>query len=114
MSRRITLEPHSRRVLVKFADTVVADSRAAVLLREASLPPRLYIPRDDVDMTYLQPTDHRTHCPFKGDANYFSIKVGEKVAANAVWTYQKPIADVEGIEGLVSFYPERVTIEEVD
>lgn len=110
----ITLEPHAKRVIVRFADTVIADSRSAVLLREGRLPPRLYIPRADVVMEHLVSTDHRTHCPYKGDASYFTIKVGDATAPNAVWAYPKPIASVEGIADLVSFYPDHVQIEELD
>ena len=110
--KHITLEPHPGRVVVKFQDAVVADTQSAVLLKEGSLPPRLYIPRADVDMNALVPTDHRTHCPYKGDASYFTLKVGERTAENAVWTYEQPIADVDGITGLLSFYPRHVEVEE--
>ena len=63
-------------------------------------------------MNALAPTDQRTHCPYKGDASYFTLKVGERTAENAVWTYEHPIADVDGITGLLSFYPRHVEVEE--
>ena len=110
----ITLSPHPRRLVARYAGQVVADSRAAVVLREGRIPPRFYFPRADVVMSRLEPTDHSTHCPYKGDANYFSIRVGEQLAENAVWTYESPIAAVEGITGLISFYPQHVEIEELD
>ena len=110
----ITIEPHPKRVVVRFGGEVVADSTRAVLLREGRIPPRIYVPRDDVRMAFLEGTAHSTHCPYKGDAAYFSLKVGDKVAENAVWTYEQPIADVEGIQGLVSFYPKHVEVEELD
>ena len=65
-------------------------------------------------MEHLQPSDHKTHCPYKGDATYFSLQVGDSRADNAVWTYEQPIADVEGIGSLVSFYPQKVEVEELD
>lgn len=107
----IKLIPHPSRVVVRFAGQVVADSQSAVELREGSLPPRLYIPRDDVKMEFLVATDHRTHCPYKGDASYFSLQVEGQSAPNAVWSYEAPIAAVEGITGLLCFYPQHVQIE---
>ena len=65
-------------------------------------------------MAHLVPTDHRTHCPYKGDATYYSLRAGDKEAANAVWTYEAPIANVDGIKDLVSFYPQHVHVEELD
>ena len=88
----IQVTPYSRRVVVRFGDEVVADSRSAFALREGSLPPRIYIPRADVKMDNLVRTDHRTHCPYKGDANYFTLQVGDQIAENAVWTYENPIS----------------------
>ncbi len=108
----ITLTPHPHRVVVRFAGEVVADSKAAVQLKEGTYPPRLYLPKADVVMDALAPTDHRTHCPFKGDASYYSLRVGDREANNAVWAYVQPIANVANIAGLVSFYPHHVEIEE--
>ncbi len=110
----ITLEPYPRRVVVRFAGEVIADSRSAVQLREGRYPPRLYFPRADVNMFHFKPSDHRTHCPFKGDATYYTLQAGGKTAEDAVWTYETPIAEVEGIAGLISFYPHSVQFEESD
>jgi uncharacterized protein (DUF427 family) len=93
---------------------VVADTRSALTLREASLAPVLYIPRADADMTLLERTSHRTHCPFKSDANYYSLKVDGRTAENAVWTYEDPFPEVAAIKDHLAFYPERVdSIEEL-
>ena len=70
----ITISPNPNRVRVSFAGHTVADSTHALTLQEASYPPVLYIPRADVDMNLLVRTDHSSHCPYKGDASYFSIK----------------------------------------
>ena len=102
----ITDAPH--RVRVTFAGHVVADSKHALLLAEASYPPVAYVPRADVDMTLLQRTDHKTHCPYKGDASYYSIRADGRVAENAIWTYEQPLDDVAEITGYVAFYPNRV------
>ncbi|VWC06837.1 DUF427 domain-containing protein [Burkholderia lata] len=109
----ITVEPHPRRVVVKVAGKVVADTRRALALREASYPAVLYIPREDADMSLLQRTDHSTYCPYKGDCAYYSIPAGGARAANAVWTYEAPYPAVDAIRGHLAFYPDRVdSIEE--
>jgi uncharacterized protein (DUF427 family) len=99
----ITREP--ARVVVKVAGKVIADTRAALALKEASYPAVHYIPRADVDMSQLQRTDHHTYCPYKGDCNYFSIAGG---AVDAVWTYEAPYPAVADIKDYVAFYPDRV------
>jgi uncharacterized protein (DUF427 family) len=104
----ITIEPAPQRVRVTFAGRVVADSKRALLLKETSYQPVTYIPREDVDLGLLERTAHKTHCPYKGDASYFSIRADGRIAENAIWSYEQPIADVAIIAGLVAFYPNRV------
>ena len=110
----ISIERNPNRIRVHFNGRVVADSRSALTLREASLPPVHYIPRKDADMTLFERTGHRTHCPFKSDANHYSIKVDGRVAENAVWTYEDPFPGVAAIKDHLAFYPDRVDrIEEM-
>ena len=104
----ITIEANPSRVVVKVGGRIVADTRAALTLREASYPPVQYIPRRDVDMSLLERTDHATYCPYKGDCAYYSIPVGGERAVNAVWTYENPYDAVAEIKGFVAFYPNRV------
>jgi uncharacterized protein (DUF427 family) len=104
----ITVTPNPARVVVTVAGKVVADSRNALTLREASYPPVQYIPRQDVDMAALQRTDHASHCPYKGDASYYSIPAGGERTVNAVWTYERPYDAVAEIKDHVAFYPDRV------
>jgi uncharacterized protein (DUF427 family) len=104
----ITIEPNSRRVVVSVAGRIVADTRNALTLREASYPAVQYIPREDVDMTQLVRTDHSTYCPFKGDASYFSIPSGGERSDNAVWTYESAYPAVSAIKDHVAFYTDRV------
>jgi uncharacterized protein (DUF427 family) len=104
----ITIEPNSDRVVVKVAGYVVADTRAALTLREAHYPAVQYIPRRDVDMSLLAQSDSTTYCPYKGDASYFSIPLGGERAADAVWSYEAPFAAVAAIKDHVAFYPDRV------
>ena len=104
----ITIEKNPNRITVTFNGTVLADTQSALVLKEGPLPPANYIPREDVQMSYLQRTDHSTHCPFKGDASYFSVSVNGKTEENAVWTYEAPIDSVAQIKDFVVFYPEKM------
>jgi uncharacterized protein (DUF427 family) len=105
---RLLLQPFPRRVRARFAGEVVLDSTRGALLHESNILPRLYVPLDDVRADLLERTDHSTHCPFKGDASYWSVRVGDHVAENAVWTYEEPIDEASWLRGLVSVYPERM------
>ncbi|HEV7443370.1 MAG TPA: DUF427 domain-containing protein [Steroidobacteraceae bacterium] len=109
----ITLTANPARVLVRVAGALIADTREALTLQEASYAPVQYIPRKDVDMKLLQRTDHTTYCPYKGDCSYYSILNGGEKSANAVWTYESPYPAVARIKDYVAFYPNRVdAIEE--
>jgi uncharacterized protein (DUF427 family) len=104
----ISIEKNPKRVIVRVAGRVIADTQKALLVREASYPPVHYIPRADVDMSVLQRTDHHTYCPYKGDCAYFSVPLGGARSANAVWTYEAPFAAVAEIKDHLAFYPDRV------
>jgi uncharacterized protein (DUF427 family) len=109
----ITIQPNPARIVVTLAGRVVADTKEALTLREASYPPVQYIPRKDVDMALLRRTDHATYCPYKGECAYYSISLGGERSANAVWTYESPYAPVAEIKDHLAFYPDRVdAIEE--
>jgi uncharacterized protein (DUF427 family) len=109
----ITIDSNPNRLVVTVAGRVVADTRAALTLREANYPAVQYVPREDVDMTLLARTDHGTYCPYKGDCSYFSIPAGGERSVNAVWTYEDPYPAVGAIKEYVAFYPNRVdAIEE--
>jgi uncharacterized protein (DUF427 family) len=104
----MTIEPEPRRVVVRVAGRVVADSRRALTLREANYPPVRYVPREDVDMALLERSSHETYCPYKGDCAYFSIPSGGARSADAVWTYERPHPAAASIREHVAFYPDRV------
>jgi uncharacterized protein (DUF427 family) len=111
----ITIEPSTRRVVVKVAGRIIADTRNALVLKEASYPAALYIPREDADMTSLERSDHATYCPYKGECSYYSIPVGGDRTVNAVWTYEHPYDAVSPIKDHLAFYPDRVdAIEQLD
>ena len=105
---QVVLEPSPRRVRVEFNGETIADSRRALLMHESNHIPLYYFPVEDVRMDLMQKTDHSTHCPYKGDASYWSVKAGDRVADNAVWGYEAPIEDVPGLKGLVAFYWNKV------
>jgi uncharacterized protein (DUF427 family) len=109
----ITIERNVNRVVVTVAGRVVANTRAALTLREASYAPVFYIPREDADMSLLTRTAHATYCPYKGDCSYYTIPAGGERSANAVWSYETPYPAVAAIKGHFAFYRNRVdSIEE--
>jgi uncharacterized protein (DUF427 family) len=104
----ITITHSGDRVLVRVADRTIVDTRAALLLKEASYPGVYYLPRSDADMSLLVKTDHATYCPYKGECSYYSIPVGGERSQNAVWTYETPYSSVVQIKDYLAFYPTRV------
>ena len=106
----IVIEPHPGRVTVRFNGQVIVDTQRALSLREGRYDAVLYLPREDANMSLLSRTSRTTHCPYKGDAAYFSIEVDGQRAENAVWTYEAPKAEMAPIAGHLAFYPQRVEI----
>jgi len=102
---RIATKPAGVRVQVKFNGEIIADSRAAVELKEGDYPAVYYVPRNDVRMDRLVRSSHRTYCPFKGTASYYSLQSGPE---NAVWCYEAPYDELRVIEGRLAFYSDRV------
>jgi len=108
--KRVDALPSSRHVRVEIAGTLVADTRRPVLLFETGLPVRYYVPREDVRLDLLVPTDHSTGCPYKGTAEYWSWRGDAQVPANLVWSYPDPLPAVATVTGLLAFYNEVVDI----
>ena len=104
----ISIERNPARVVVSVAGRVIADTRNALRLREADYSPVQYIPREDVDLSQLERTDHATYCPYKGECRYYSVPAGGRKSVNAVWSYEDPFPAVAQIRGHVAFYPDRV------
>src|SRR5215211_3780007 len=106
-AHRITTHPTTQHVVVTLGGEVLADSRRAVALEETGLPTRYYLPREDVRMELLTPSDTTSHCPFKGDATYFSAPGAE----DAFWVYEAPSEDdAKPIAGLLAPWPGRVDV----
>jgi uncharacterized protein (DUF427 family) len=104
----ISIELSHARVVVNVAKIEIVNSRDALLLRESSYPPVLYIPRRDADMSRLERSNYSTYCPYKGDCSYYSIPLGGPKSVNAVWTYERPYAAVAEIQGHLAFYRDRI------
>jgi uncharacterized protein (DUF427 family) len=103
------LEPTPKRVRVLVGEETVADSRHAFLLHESGLQPVYYFPPEDVRQELLEPADRHTHCPKKGDASYYTIRVGDRVIENGAWHYPDPIESAPAeLKGLVAFYFDRI------
>ena len=110
----ITTEKVDGVVSARWEGEVIAESRDALQLREAGLAPVLYFPMEDVRMDLLSPTEHRTHCPFKGDASYWSIQVGDRRSDDIAWAYRDPLAGRADLQGRIAFYADRLEVVEVD
>jgi len=106
----ITVEKNPQRVTVRLGDRVVADTTAALELRESTYPAAQYIPLADVDQSLLSDSETTTYCPFKGDASYYSLKTSDGELTDVIWTYRTPYDAVAPIAGHVSFYPDKVDI----
>ncbi|MCO5999673.1 DUF427 domain-containing protein [Actinoallomurus rhizosphaericola] len=109
----IEVTPGSDQVVVRIKDTVVASSSRPVVLTETGCPVRYYLPREDVKTDLLRPSETTSHCPFKGDAAYWSVQTDDGTAEDVVWSYPEPFARVEPIAGLLAFWTEKpgVTLE---
>ena len=104
---RIALKKAPMRVRVTYQGEVIADTREPLVMEEGTYAPVYYVPRKDARMDRLSRTSHSTHCPFKGDASYYSIVNGPE---NAVWSYEQPYDEMLAIKELLAFYPDKVEI----
>lgn len=108
----IAITSHPGRVRIVFAGRTVADTTRALALAEGPMRPVLYVPRADADMSAFEPTARHTHCPFKGEASYFTLKADGREAQNAVWSYETPLDGVSAIAGHLAFYADQVEIRQ--
>jgi len=110
---RVDLAREGRRVVVRFGGVAVADTTAAITVRESRYPEVYYVPLADVGAEFLARTGHRTYCPFKGEASYWTLSAGGKTAENAVWGYETPYDEVAALAGHVAFYRDRMDAVDV-
>lgn len=104
MTRKITVEPFPHHVTARFAGETLVDTEQALILSEQGLKPVLYFPRDGVVQRWLVPTQYTTFCPYKGEARYWAVKIGDRLAENALWSYEEPLPQVADIAGRQAFY----------
>jgi uncharacterized protein (DUF427 family) len=109
----ITITSTPGRIKVSSDGTTVAETSQALTLKEATYPAVQYIPRTDANRALLIRSSKTTHCPYKGDASYFSIKVGDRLIEDAIWSYEEPYEAMKAIAGHLAFYPDKVTIEQL-
>jgi uncharacterized protein (DUF427 family) len=109
-ARRVRTEPNQRRVRVFFGGEAVADSSRTLYLFETGHLPVYYFPREDVRFDLLEATSHRTHCPYKGEAVYWSVQAGGESHQDLVWGYPAPIPEAPKIENLLAFFNEKADI----
>ncbi len=113
MSDHIRIHPAAGTWVVRAGDAVLGESRNALELTEGSRPPVIYFPRADIAMAFLDPSDRRSTCAWKGEARYFSIVTSAGTIEDAAWSYEDPKPEVAAIAGYLAFYPDRVTVERV-
>lgn len=103
-AHKLLMHPFPRRVRAEFAGRTVLDTRAGMLVHETALLPRLYVPETDLDQTLFVPSDLSTHCPFKGDATYRTLRVGDREMPDALWAYPDPKPEAAWLAGYASLY----------
>jgi uncharacterized protein (DUF427 family) len=105
---RVDVLNSSRHIRIEVDGETIAETKRPRLLFETGLPMRTYIPRADVRMELLEPSDKHTQCPYKGTASYFSVRLGDRLHEDLIWTYPFPIPELPKVEGLLAFWDERV------
>jgi len=107
---RLDILPSSRHVRVEVDGVTIADSASPRILFETGLPPRYYLPKTHVRLDLLTPTDTATHCPYKGQATYWSVRAGDSVHEDLAWSYPTPLPESQRIAGLIAFYNEKADL----
>ena len=107
----VTITPSTAHIRILVDERVIADTVRSLLVSESRHDPVYYLPASDVDGSLLTPSDTTTHCPFKGDASYYSITAGNGQLEDSVWSYQNPFKECTALAGYLAFYPNRVTLE---
>jgi uncharacterized protein (DUF427 family) len=107
---RVDILPSSRHVWVEVGGVEIAETTKPTLVFETGLPVRYYVPRTQVRMDLLTPTETVSHCPYKGDAEYWSVRIGDELHADVAWSYRTPLPESQKIAGLIGFYAERVDL----
>jgi uncharacterized protein (DUF427 family) len=111
---KITIRKAEGTWTVRAGGAILAESRNALELTEGDYPPVIYFPREDIAMAFLDESDRTSHCPFKGDARYFSIETKSQTIENAAWSYEDPKPEAAQIAGHIAFYStDKVAVERI-
>lgn len=97
--------------VVRTAGAVIGETKNALELIEGDYKPVVYFPREDISLAFLDKSDKITHCPYKGDATYYSIAAKSRTIENAAWSYENPLEGMERIKGFLAFFPDMTTVE---
>jgi len=107
---RVDILPSSRHVRVEVDGMTIAETTKPTLLFETGLPTRYYLPKTHVRMDLLTPTQTATHCPYKGQAAYWSLRIGDDLVPDLAWSYPTPLPESQKIAGLICFYPDKLDL----
>ena len=110
----IALTAPARRLRARYMGHVIADSADALMLEEAGYHAVAYFPREDVSMEFFSRSERRSHCPYKGDASYFSVLMDGELSEDAAWSYQDPYPAMEAIRGRIAFFPHPVEVYAIE
>ena len=113
MGDRITITEAEGKWVVRGGGAVVGETQRALRLEEEGHDPVIYFPREDVGMAFLEPSPTQTHCPYKGDATYFSLQTKSMLVSDVAWSYESPLDGAEAIGGYLAFYPDKVAVEKI-
>ncbi|WP_370255466.1 DUF427 domain-containing protein [Nioella sp.] len=113
MTSHIKIRKAAGTWVVRAGGAVLGESKNALELTEGDYPAVIYFPRDDIGMAFLDRSEQTSHCPFKGDATYYSIVTKSDIIKNAAWSYEAPNAEVAEIAGYLAFYPNMVAVEKL-
>ncbi|MEC7761814.1 MAG: DUF427 domain-containing protein [Pseudomonadota bacterium] len=113
MADHITIRKAPGKWVVRAGGAVLGETQNALELTEGDYPAVIYFPREDIAMSFLDPSETTSHCPWKGDASYYSIPTKSTVIVDAAWSYEDPKDDMAEIKGYLAFYPNKVTVEEL-
>jgi uncharacterized protein (DUF427 family) len=107
-AHRVELTPGPANLIVTFAGRSIVETSDAITVQETGYPPVYYVPRSALREARLEKTSRTSHCPFKGEASYFTLRLGDEVATDAVWSYERPYDEVAPLAGYLAFYPDKV------
>ena len=113
MADHIKITKATGHYVVRAGGAVLGETNNALELQEGDYPPVIYIPRDDIAMAFLDPSDTTSSCPWKGDASYYSIQTKSVLIKDAAWSYENPIEGVAEIKGYLAFYGDKATVEQL-